>query len=136
MPKEVCDGSDCWEDPENVLCSTVGLLLCTALLPAPGIGPRDHSSHPRDRSPTAGIAPPIPAIAPPIPGTRAPQGKQQGQHEERRSWEKPLQWGNGNMAKQLLPAPDSSVPLCFCQITRINISWSPSRGAVNSQLDV
>lgn len=70
---KVRDGSDCWEDPENPLRPTLGLLLCTALPPAPGISPRARSPCPRDRSPIA--------------GTRAPQGKQQGQHEERRSWE-------------------------------------------------
>lgn len=144
VPMEV---SDCWEDPENLLCPTLGRLLSVALSPVPGICPRTTTRIP-------GITPPSQRLLPlcrdcsPIPGTVSPsrivppsQGPGPHRTSSRDSMRrggpgKPLQWGNGNVAKQLLPASDSSVPQRLCQITRINMGRSPSRGAGNSQHDV
>lgn len=103
--------------------------------------PQDHHTYARDHSPIPGIATPLQGLLPIAgvvsPSRTVPPHQGAGPHMMRRGRPgKPLQWGNGNVAKQLLPASDSSVPQQLCQITRINTGWSPSRGAGNSQHDV
>lgn len=122
VPMEVSAG---WEDPGNLLC------------PARDLS-QDHHTYPRDHSPIPGIIPQSQGLFLhqglfPHPREQGPhRTKQQGQQEEGQTWKaNAVGGGDGNVAKQLLPASDSSVPRHLCQITRINTGWSPSRGAGN-----
>lgn len=102
VPMEV---SDCWEDPENLLCPTLGRLLSVALPPVPGICPRITTRIPGITAPLQGLFPnPRDCFSikdcSPVPGTRAPQDNQQGQHRERRIWKTSAvgQWECGKAA--------------------------------------
>lgn len=90
---------------------------------------QDHHTDPRDHSPIPGIITPLQGLFPSprdcfsikdcslIPG---PHRTSSRDSTRRGGPGKSLQWGSGNVAKQLLPARDSSVPQRLCQITRIN----------------
>lgn len=122
-------------------CSPWRCLQCQGSVPGSPHVSQGPLPYPRDHHPIAGIVSQSQGLFLhqglfPYPRDQGPTGKAARTAQGEADLENLCDWGDGNVAKQLLPASDSSVPQHLCQITRINTGWSPSRGAGNSQHDV